>query len=101
MKHDDVFEVLEPPPHGLTRLRARLEERRAMRLAWPALLAVAALAVLVVLWPRSVTPGADLQTPLTQVTATPVGVQGRDGTGVEALRSENPRVIVYRAFASP
>ena len=63
MKHDDVFEVLEPPPHGLTRLRARLEERRATRLAWPALLAVATLAVLVVLWPRSATPEVDLQTP--------------------------------------
>ena len=29
MKKSELFEALEPPPGGLTRLRARLSERRS------------------------------------------------------------------------
>ncbi len=46
MKRSDVFEVREPPPHGWTRLKARLEERRPARWPW-AVVATGAVALIV------------------------------------------------------
>jgi hypothetical protein len=101
MKHRDVFEPLEPPPHGLTRLRAGMEERRARRVLWPVLATSLAVAVLaVVLWPREETPRVDFSAAVTAMTSTSAPVQALGETGVEPLRSSNPDVVVYRAFPS-
>lgn len=95
MKRDELFEVLEPPPHGLTRLRARLEERRSRRLAGPLLVLASAAAVLTVaLWPRPEAPRVDFSAAL--ITA-PEGVTARGETAVEAQPSSNPNVVIYRA----
>lgn len=49
MKREAVFEVVEPPPGGLTRLRARLDEARTSRPWWLAVPAVATAALVVFL----------------------------------------------------
>lgn len=59
MKHDDVFGKIEPPPHGLALLRARIDSRdrvRNVRRLVPLAFAVAALVVLVVLASRRPDP---------------------------------------------
>ncbi len=101
MKRDEVFEVLEPPPHGLTRLRARMNERRASRAVWRAL-AVSAAVVLagVVLWPRQQVRAPDFTAYLAGLTATGAPVEGRGETAVELLASRNAEVVVYRASTS-
>ncbi len=62
MKHEELFEVMEPPPHGLTRLRGKMASRRASRLLWPALVTAFAAAAVLLLVPRGEAP-ADLSTP--------------------------------------
>ncbi|MEW5738656.1 MAG: hypothetical protein AB1938_06995 [Myxococcota bacterium] len=52
MKRADVFEVVEPPPGGLTRLKARLDAEGSQRPWWILGPAVAAAAVLVLLLVR-------------------------------------------------
>lgn len=100
MKRDEVFEVLEPPPHGLTRLRARMEERRARRFAWPVLVAVSAAAALaVVFWPRTEGPRVDFTAQLAAMqteTATGLGQ-----TALEPLTSQNAGVVLYRVSVLP
>lgn len=95
-----LFEVLEPPPHGLTRLRAKRAARRGRRWAWPAL-AVALAATVTVLFvvPREapVDFGASLQGSLFAPGAGPaVSALDAQVLGVEALPSGNPRVLLYR-----
>jgi hypothetical protein len=58
MKRGDVFEVLDPPPGGLARLGARLDQRasrarRATFVAVPLAFALAALLVFVLGRPRA------------------------------------------------
>jgi len=100
MKRDEVFEVLEPPPHGLTRLRARMEERRARRFAWPVLVTASAVAVLaVVFWPRAEGPRVDFTAQLEAMkveTATGLGQ-----TALEPLVSQNAGVVLYRVSVMP
>jgi hypothetical protein len=45
MKREDLFPVVEPPPGGLTRLRAQLDEARATRPWWLVVPAVATAAL--------------------------------------------------------
>jgi hypothetical protein len=50
MKRDEIFERLDPPPHGLLALRERIEgARRPYRWRLPAL-AFAAVAMAMVIW---------------------------------------------------
>jgi hypothetical protein len=58
----DVFEILEPPPGGLSELRCQVTAERTPRGAWLGGLAVAAVAALlvVVALPRAPEPGAEL-----------------------------------------
>jgi hypothetical protein len=105
---------LEPPPGGLTRLRARLdaEERRAHRRhtwAW-SLPAAAALALLLLwlAWPAPAPPppsplaAADLPAlaALRASSPRPPGVQARDPAAltVAPVPITSPRVLYYRAL---
>lgn len=99
MKHDDVFEVLEPPPHGLTRLRARMAARRARRVLWPALVfSLAALLVLLFLPPRE--PPVDLRASYAasvfNARGAPVTALDGSAVAVERMPSSNPQVVLYR-----
>lgn len=101
MKRDQLFEVLEPPPHGLTRLRAQLAARRAR--CWKGALALSAAATLVVvlLTPR---PHAnpferDARAALDALRADGPGLEARGSTGVQALPSSTPRVMLWRVTA--
>ena len=95
MKRDDVFEVLEPPPHGLTRLRGKLASRRANRLLWPALVTAVAAAVVVLLVPRGEVP-ADFSASLARESGPPVSALDGQSLGLERLPSGNPKVVLYR-----
>jgi len=108
MKHNEVFEVREPPPHGLTRLRARLREDQRRRFGRRALVlagATVAAVLVAVLWPAD---AANL-TPLARdgVTAGLIGLAPAqtsepltvlDATQAAAVRlpSSNPDVVIYR-----
>jgi hypothetical protein len=106
MKRNEVFEVLEPPPHGLTRLRARMATRRATRLLRPALaLALAFAAVVVLLFvpraaPVDLTPDlrASLTGSLLGLGSGGAPVTSLDGraAAVERMPSGNPKVVLYR-----
>lgn len=98
MKREELFEVLEPPPHGLTRLRARIDERRYLRVGRWLLVSAIAAAVLVVLWPRE---RVDLLTPAAALTQQREAVEALGDTRITPLTSTNPHVAVYRAFAAP
>jgi hypothetical protein len=96
MKRDELFEVLEPPPHGLTRLRAKLASRRANRLVWPALVtAVAAAVALLVFLPRGEAP-VDFRAALVMESGPPVSALDGQSLGLERLPSGNPKVVLYR-----
>lgn len=103
MKREDVFEVHEPPPRGLTRLRARMEERRASRVLRPVLVvAVLAVVALLVLWPRAEVERVDFSQSVAALDAMPAGasVMALGETGVEPLRSTNAQVVLVRVFAA-
>jgi len=96
MKRDEVFEVLEPPVGGLTRLRARLAERRSTRVGrWVLAAVLAAAAVTVVVGVPEREPAPDFTAALT-VMGTGQGVEGRGESAVEALPSSDPKVQLYR-----
>jgi hypothetical protein len=106
VKREEIFDVLEPPPYGWTRLEARLSERRGAR--WPlalpavALAATASLLIAVVLaWPR--TQAVDLSVEISRSSAAASFGLGEDTrtlavrTGAaEALPSSDPNVVLYR-----
>ena len=103
MKHDELFEVVNPPAHGLTRLRGKLASRRANRLLRPALVFALAAAVSLVFVPRGATePAADLRNALlssllgAERTGPSVSALDARTLGVERLPSSNPKVLVYR-----
>lgn len=99
MKRDDVFEVLTPPPHGLTRLRARMAERSAVRWIRPVLaVSLAVSAVVVLLVPRGDDSLALEARAMTQAGA---AVTARGDTAVEPMVSTNPGVVLYRVTARP
>jgi hypothetical protein len=110
MKTSELFEVLEPPPHGWTRLSTRLTEHRTP--LWrPALGAAFAVAVVVLGTltthePEPSEPPADLMAlamtePVSAETLgvhreqEPVTVYGGNAA-VMRLPSSNPNVLMYR-----
>ena len=109
MKREELFEVLEPPPHGLTRLRGRMATRQANRWLRPALLlAFAATMIALLVVPRadqSEGPQLDaaLVTPLLRPSLGAPPVSALDGSklALERLPSENPRVVLYRVAVLP
>jgi hypothetical protein len=105
VKREEIFEVLEPPPYGWTRLEARLSERRGAR--WPLAVAAVALAAaslliaVVLAWPR--TQAVDLSVEISRSSAAASFGLGEDTrtlavrTGAaEALPSSDPNVVLYR-----
>ena len=110
MKREELFEVLEPPPHGLTRLRGRMATRQANRWLRPALLlAFAATMITLLVVPRAADQAegpqldAALVTPLLQPSLGAPPVSALDGSklALERLPSENPRVVLYRVAVLP
>lgn len=107
IKRDELFEAREPPPHGLTRLRARMEERRhsrALRRTVLALATVAGTLLLVVAWPRtqSNVPNVDFTPNVAAMGALPNGadVMALGDTAIEPMRSTNPNVVIVRAMSN-
>ncbi|PZR08585.1 MAG: hypothetical protein DI536_24055 [Archangium gephyra] len=92
MKH--VFEVLEPPPHGLTRLRAAMDERKKQRLLWPVLVSAVAAAVVVVV--NVGRPPNALASEFEARARAGESVTARGASAVEALPSGSPEVVIYR-----
>jgi hypothetical protein len=113
MKHDELFEKIDPPRGGLAKLRARLDEgssrsrwwKRALVVA-PAALAVAAIVLLVLSRPQQ-TPdlvaaarsngGLDeVSLGLAASPAAPVALvdDDRATAAIAEMRSSNPNVVV-------
>ncbi|MFT3712948.1 MAG: hypothetical protein QM817_35295 [Archangium sp.] len=102
IKREELFEVHEPPAHGLTRLRARMQERKTSRVLRPVLaVAVLAAAVALVFWPREAREGVDFGPSVAALESMSGDVMGLEGTAVEAMKSSNPRVVLVRAMAAP
>ena len=110
MKREELFEVFEPPPHGLNVLRGRMATRQAKRWLRPALLlAFAATALTLLFFPRGDAardqPRLDLAlvTPWLKPEADAPPVSALDGSrlALERLRSENPKVVLYRVAVLP
>lgn len=102
MKRNEVFEVIEPPPFGLERLRARMAEQRRAPTKWVLAGAMATLLLVIVWWPRA-TPvdlvGATrgfLSEPTQNVTT----LDAETGAVLE-LPSSNPEVILARVATLP
>ena len=109
VKRDDVFGELAPPPGGLTRLRARLDEERGDVLRWHrAAWAAATVAAVALLWtrpsiapsPLEATPGlvrlGAASSPRASVT---VVDDSRASVAVLAV-AETPDVVFYRVSST-
>jgi hypothetical protein len=96
MKHDDVFEVLEPPPGGLTRLRARVSERTSRRRAALSLATAVGAVCVLVLWVKPAPPPPLWVAAQALVAPPSEPVEARGATAVEQLPSSNPQVVIYR-----
>ena len=92
------FEILEPPPGGLTRLKAAMAERRTVRVWQPVLAgALALLLVAVALFARSQERAdlvGDVRGSVFGTVAAPVVVRG--DAAAQRLPSSNPNVVLYR-----
>jgi hypothetical protein len=110
MKHDEIFERLEPPPGGLAMLRARLVVRPRMlrRVAPPLVLAAAIAAVVLFLIgrPRPMDPiaearlhgnGAEVVLGLAPMPNVPVTIdeESRTTTALVKVRTKDPNVAFY------
>lgn len=107
MKRSELFEAVEPPPYGWSRMSARLSERRQP--VWrPALGAVFAVAIVVAgtltsrvpvlpvnLLPLALADPASAATLGLDVPQEPVAVVGGNAA-VMRLPSSNPQVLMYR-----
>lgn len=92
MKH--VFEVLEPPPHGLTRLRAAMDARKKQRLMWPVLVSAVVAAVLIMV--KIDQPQNALVSEFDARSRVDQSVTARGDSAVEAMPSSSPDVVIYR-----
>ncbi len=101
MKRNEVFEVIEPPPFGLERLRARMAEQRRAPTKWVLAGALATLLLVLVWWPR--TAPVDLVGATRGFLSEPAhDVTSLDATGaVLELPSSNPEVILARVATLP
>jgi hypothetical protein len=109
MKRGDLFEELEPPPGGLTRLRSRLKEQRRRGLGRPALAFALALALVAAAFGALRTQPVDLRPAVRgSVTAGLIGVdaagpsvvlEAGQPAGLQRLPSANPNVVLYRVAA--
>lgn len=101
MKKQQVFEQFEPPPHGLTRLKSRMAERKASRIVRPVLaLGVVATVLAVVFWPRAPEKGVDFSASVSAMNAMDGDVMARGDTSIELMKSTNPRVVLVRAMVA-
>ena len=103
MKRRDVFEVLEPLPGGLTRLRAHLPKRHRSRVWAPALAAGLAAALMVVggTWSRGGEQPEDLigavrDSVFERELAEPVTLEAGQAGALQRLPSSTPQVLLYR-----
>lgn len=109
VKRDDVFGQLAPPPGGLTRLRARLDENGADPLRWHrAAWVSAALGAVALLWTLpTISPASLEQAPglvrlgVAESPRSTVVVAGtaRQGLAVLAV-AETPDVVFYRVAST-
>lgn len=113
-ERDALFELLEPPPGGVERMRARFAEPAQARVGFavPAfgVAAVAVLAVLVALLPHPDAPPAVVANSLLaapeldrllgrQSAPVPLSVErGDQRVQVEELPSSDPQVRIYRVL---
>lgn len=102
MKRHEVFEVVEPPPFGLERLRARMATPRRAPTKWVLAGAVVTLVLGLVWWPRSA------PVDLVGATRTFFSEPTRDVSSLDAstgavleLPSSNPEVILARVASLP
>ncbi|MFT3843181.1 MAG: hypothetical protein QM723_39720 [Myxococcaceae bacterium] len=107
MKRSELFEVVEPPPYGWSRMSARLSERRQP--VWqPALGALFAVAIVVLgtltsrlpvqpvnLLPIALADPASAATLGIDLPQEPVAVVGGNAAVIR-LPSSNPQVVIYR-----
>lgn len=109
LRREDVFATIEPPPGGLTRLRARLDERNEparfpwrVRVAW-IVAATAGVAIVLQLAPPPSEAPALASTP--GLVRLGVGVRPHDAVSVAPAErdrvavlavAETPQVVFYR-----
>jgi hypothetical protein len=113
-ERDALFELLEPPPGGVERMRARLAEPEQARVGFGfaafGVAAVAVLAVLIALLPPAPEPAAvvdnailaapELDRLLGRESApVPLSVErGDQRVQIEELPSSDPQVRIYRVL---
>jgi hypothetical protein len=110
VKHDDVFERIDPPPGGLATLRARMEARpRVVRRVAPFALGAAAVALLflyftrhenapdLVTAARMLGDAPEVALGLAPMPAVPAAivVDDRATTALAEIRTANPSVAFY------
>ena len=102
MKREHLFEVLDPPPHGLATLRSRMAERRASRWWLPLVAGGAIAATLTILTVTTSRPQPlDLITPSHSLfTEAPDGVTGLEHTAAQQLPSSTSEVVMVRVMAN-
>ena len=113
-ERDALFELLEPPPGGVERMRARFTEAPRARIGLGAsafgVAAVAVLAAMVALLPNGPPPPAVVDNPILeapeldrllgrQSAPVPLSVErGEQRVQIEELPSSDPRVRIYRVL---
>jgi hypothetical protein len=101
VKREKIFEALEPPPFGWTRLEARLNARVARRWPWAVAAATALLWVVVLAWPRATPVDVTVEIAGSSAAAS-FGLEGDTRTlavrtgAAQALPSSDPNVVLYR-----
>lgn len=90
------FEILEPPPGGLTRLKAAMAGRRAVRIWQPVLAGVLAVALIAFALFAKVQGRVDLVEAARRAALIGEPVVVRGEAAVLRVPSSNPRVLVYR-----
>src|SRR5262245_30588329 len=113
-ERDALFELLEPPPGGVERMRARFAEQERPRVGFAVpvfgVAAVAVLAVLIALLPRPEEPPVVVDNSILaapepdrllgrQSAPVPLSVErGDQRVQVEELPSSDPQVRIYRVL---